>query len=90
MTTNTVDLTIEEITKKVKEIVVSALYAKKNIDDIDDDALLTSLGLDSLNVVDIFIGLERDFEIELDESELDMSIVESISSLVKYVQSFRK
>ncbi|MBL1422311.1 MAG: acyl carrier protein [Alphaproteobacteria bacterium] len=87
MAIKTVGLTDEEITNKVKKIVISALYAKKNIEDIDVNVPLTSLGMDSLNVVDIFIGLEHDFDIELDESELDMSIIESISSLVKYVKS---
>lgn len=87
MNTKTAELPSEEITKKVKEIVIAALYAKGNIKDIDEAVPLTSLGLDSLNVVDIFIGLEREFDIELDEADLDMSVVESVNSLVDYVKS---
>ena len=87
MNTQTADLSSEELTKKVKKIVIAALYAKGKINDIDELAPLTSLGLDSLNVVDIFLSLEREFGIEVDEAELDMSIVESVKSLVDYVNS---
>ena len=90
MNTKTADLSPEEITRKVKEIVIAALYAKGNIKDIDEAVPLTSLGLDSLNVVDIFMGLEREFGIELDEADLDMSVVESVKSLVAYVRSLAK
>jgi acyl carrier protein len=90
MNTKTADLSPEEITRKVKKIVIAALYAKGNIKDIDEAVPLTSLGLDSLNVVDIFIGLEREFGIELDEADLDMSVVESVKSLVAYVTSLAK
>lgn len=87
MSTIATELSSEDITKTVKKIAIEALYSKGNIEDIDESASLTSLGLDSLNVVDIFIGLEREFGIELDEADLDMSIVSSVNSLVNYVRS---
>ncbi len=87
MTTKTAGLSSREITQKVKNIVITALYSKGNITDVDENAPLTSLGLDSLSVVDIFMGLEREFDLELDESELDMSVVESVKTLVNYVKT---
>ena len=87
MNKKTADLSSEEITKKVKKIVIDALYSKGSILDIDEATPLISLGLDSLSVVDIFLGLEREFDIELDEADIDMSIVESVQSIVNYVKS---
>lgn len=87
MNKKTADLSSEEITKKVKKIVIDALYSKGDISDISETAPLTSFGLDSLSVVDIFLGLESEFDIELDEADLDMSIVESVQSIANYVKS---
>ncbi len=75
----------DAVTQSVKEIVLDALHLETNPADMADDARLDTLGLDSLNIVDILLGLERAFDVAFDETELDFSILESVSTLVDFV-----
>jgi len=75
----------DEVTRQVKAIVVEALHAQKMSNDIGAETYLENLGLDSLNIVDVFLGIERDFSVEFDDEELDLSVVETVGSLVEFV-----
>ena len=48
----------DEVTAKVKTIVIEALHAQKSANEITDETYLGNLGLDSLNIVDILLGIE--------------------------------
>lgn len=75
----------DDVVQQVKKIVIEALHAQKMANDIGEGTYLENLGLDSLNIVDVFIGLERDFGIELDDEEIDLSVLENIGTLVDFV-----
>lgn len=78
-------LSRDAVTQSIKEIVLDALHLETNPADMADDARLDTLGLDSLNIVDILLGMERAFDVAFDETELDFSILESVSTLVDFV-----
>ena len=82
-------LTRVAVAQSIKEIVFEALHLKNGPEDFADDARLDTLGLDSLNIVDILLGMERAFDVTFDETELDFSILESVSTLVNFVLATR-
>ena len=81
----------EEISHKVRNIIAEQIM--KDVDDLQLDASLDELGLDSLKVVDIIFELEEAFDISIPfnfndpaASEFQMSsirdVVNSVEKLV--------
>ncbi|BDE09051.1 acyl carrier protein, acpP [Lactococcus cremoris] len=72
-----------EVLKPIKEIIakVSPLSASE----IKDDDKLSSIGVDSLSIVEIIVGLEEKFNIEFDDSELNSEQLSSIPEILKLV-----
>jgi len=75
----------DTVTEQVKIIVTEALHAQKMANQITEDTFLGNLGLDSLNIVDILLGIETEFDIAFDDEELDLSALETLGSLVEFV-----
>lgn len=74
------------VTQRVKEIVAAALHLG-DPQSLDAAARLDTLGLDSLNIVDILLGIERTFDVTIDEAEIDFAMLESVDSLVDFVMA---
>lgn len=53
--------------------------------EIKDDDKLSSIGVDSLSIVEIIVGLEEKFNIEFDDSELNSEQLSSIPEILKLV-----
>lgn len=75
----------------MKTLVNEILKEKSFCDNITAELKLNEdLGLDSLNMVELMVELEKRFDIEIDESDLDpaaLQTVEQIYALVaKYVE----
>ena len=74
----------QEIFKKVQKIVVDQLEVKE--DDVTPQAnFATDLGADSLDVVELVMALEEEFDIEIpDEAAEEIATVEKA---VEYIDS---
>lgn len=63
-----------QIQEKIKEIIVEVLEGKVEVQDIDDETLLTQdLGVDSIKLVSIIVELENKFDIEIEAEDLDVN-----------------
>ncbi|MDE5742024.1 MAG: acyl carrier protein [Oscillospiraceae bacterium] len=68
---------------KVKEIIVEQL-------DVDADKVMTSaniqddLGADSLDVVDLVMSLEEEFDIEIPDEAVES--IKTVGDIVKYIE----
>ena len=72
------------IFEKVKALIVAQLDVDPDIIDMDTD-LMTDLEADSLDAVEVILGVEEEFEIEIpDEDAEDFATVRDI---VEYVES---
>jgi len=52
-------------------------------------SLFDDLNFDSIKVIELLTKLEEEFEIELDDEDLDFQVFASIDSLTKFVDSVR-
>lgn len=67
---------------RVKEFVADELV--RNLAEIKDSSTLESLGADSLDVVELILNIEKEFEIEvLDE---DVEKLATVGELIDYIQ----
>jgi acyl carrier protein len=73
--------TIKDIENKI-----SALLANNAKIDLSQEQFDTALHLDSLAMLELILGLEKEYELEVDESELDLlKTFNSVSSIARFV-----
>ncbi len=73
--------TIKDIENKI-----SALLANNAKIDLSQEQFDTALHLDSLAMLEVILGLEKEYELEVDESELDLlKTFNSVSSIARFV-----
>ncbi|MDD5170619.1 MAG: phosphopantetheine-binding protein [Syntrophales bacterium] len=61
-------------------------------EDIDEDAQLIGgdLGLDSIDVLELVMMLEKDYGVEIDSKELGVKVFASVTALADYVYHHRR
>ena len=77
-----------DLCPEIKTILVEQLFLE-GVDptSIDDDApFMQDLGLDSVDALELVLGLERAYGVKLVEKGLEREAFESIRSLAKFVQ----
>lgn len=61
-----------------------ALDLQHDFEILDSHKIVEDLGADSLNVVEIVMEIETEFEIEIDDTEIES--IETVSDLIKLIQ----
>lgn len=70
--------------ENVKEIIVEA-DVLGDIEEMKSDVALSEQGIDSLDVVNVYLLVEEKFEVSIPDE--DLSQVKTIDGIVKYVNS---
>lgn len=68
---------------KIKSIVADKLSV--NADDINMDTTLEDLGADSLDVVEVIMALEDEFDIEISDEVAEK--ISTVGDLVEYIKA---
>lgn len=68
--------------ERVKNVVAEGLNVE--IDDITEESTLDALGADSLDVVELVMSIEEEFEIEI--ADEDAESLEKVGDIIKYVE----
>lgn len=77
--------------KKLREIIASVLELTEDIaDGIDEDTDLCEYGLDSMTCVEMVVNLEDEFGITVDEEDLLVENMSSISLLCELVRKYQE
>ncbi len=69
-----------------RQLEGDASVAPKDIP-LDVPLLGRGVGLDSLDAISLAVAIEREFDIEIDDDELDASLFESIATLAEHVRA---
>ena len=76
------------IERQIKEMLVERLFLKISPDEIDDDApLMEKLGVDSVQVLEIVVGLEEVYGISFEDEEFDIDIFRTVKSIADFVRN---
>ena len=70
--------------EKIKRIISDYLIIDSS--EISSDQTFANLGLDSLDMVEIFLEIEDEFDIEIGDDDADK--IRTISSLVQYLENY--
>jgi acyl carrier protein len=76
------------IEDRVKKVITERLKLKLNEGEISKNTPLIGkgLGLDSVGVLELVVGLEQEFNIMFDDSEMNIELFENIGSVTNYIK----
>ena len=79
---------MDDIYERVKDVIIEQLG-------VEDESLITptttfidDLGSDSLDIVELIMGLEEEFDIEIPETDAEKIV--SVSDVVEYIKEIQE
>jgi acyl carrier protein len=74
--------------RRVKELIVRRLKLEIDPTTIQDDAPLfgEGLGLDSIDALELVLGLEQEFGIKVEDEEVGVKAFASVNALVDFIE----
>jgi acyl carrier protein len=81
----------EQMLAEVRSMLIEELKVDRELDEIDPDTPLfaTGLGLDSIDLVDVVVGIEGRFGIKLEDGPRARAALRTVNSLVAYLLEAR-
>jgi acyl carrier protein len=80
-------VTEESIEQTIKELMVERLYLKVKPEQIRDETpIMQELGVDSVSVFEIVVGLEETFGISMDDREFRLETFRTPRSIADFVR----
>ena len=77
----------EEIFLRIKEILKEALKWRVDVSSVDEQTnLIDKIGLSSLEGLEILVKTENEFDIEIDDEDLSLELMSTLSNLIDYVE----
>ena len=78
----------EHLAPRVKELIVRRLKLDIDPTSIQDDAPLfgEGLGLDSIDALELVLGLEQEFGIKVEDEEVGVKAFASVNALVDFIE----
>ena len=78
----------EDLSPRVKELIVRRLKLDIDPKSIADDAPLfgEGLGLDSIDALELVLGLEQEFGIKVEDEEVGVKAFASVNALVDFIE----
>lgn len=87
MTDETISMTLEDIEAKVTRILIEQLGLDMSAADIKSDAsLLDDVGLDSVALIRFAMGVEDEFDVEIDDDDLVLENFETTGRIARYIK----
>lgn len=74
---------------RVKQTIIRTLSLEVDADEIDDEDELFGggLGLNSMATIEIIVGLEEEFGIEVPDEDLRVELFDSVQTMADYVRA---
>ena len=81
-------MTTDNLAPRVKELIVRRLKLEIDPASIQDDAPLfgEGLGLDSIDALELVLGLEQEFGIKVEDEEVGVKALSSVNALVDFIE----
>lgn len=78
----------EELIQDVKQLIIERLKLEEiTAEDIDSDAPLfgEGLGLDSIDALELVIGLEKEYGVSIPDAEVGKKVFQSVRTIAQYI-----
>jgi acyl carrier protein len=73
-----------DVFKKVKSLILEQLKDVKEEDITEDASFIDDLGADSLDIVELIMRLEEEFDIEIPDEDAEK--INTVGELVEYIE----
>lgn len=83
-------MTRKEIRSRILDLLSSRdqMSLQVDVSEIaDDTSLLSDVGLDSIQILELTVAIEESFGFSLESQELSLDLFDQFGELVKYVQA---
>jgi len=81
---------LSEVQSIVKEMIVERLFLDADPAEMgDDENLMENYGIDSVNLFEIVVGLEEQFEISFEDEDFSVDLFANVNSLADFVERKR-
>jgi acyl carrier protein len=76
---------------QIKEALIRSLRLPMKVDDIGDETPLfgEGLGLDSIDVLELVLELERTFGVSIEDEQTGMAVLRSVDSIAAFINARR-
>ncbi len=81
---------MNEIAQRIRILLSTRLKLDKTVDEITDDTPLfgpTGLGLDSIDALELVLGLEKEFGVAIEDRATAVKVLTSIQTIAEFIQS---
>ena len=77
------------IEHRVKQVIIRMLSLEVDAEEIDDEDELFGggLGINSMATIEIIVGLEEEFGIEVPDEDLRVELFDSVQTMADYVRT---
>ncbi|MFA6148314.1 MAG: phosphopantetheine-binding protein [bacterium] len=85
-----IPLESDAIKRKIREILSVRLNLSTAVDNIEDDAPLfgpDSLGLDSIDALELVLGIQKEFGVAIEDRDLAVKVLVSIDTIAEYLKT---
>ena len=73
------------IKEKIEKILSDTMKIKVNEPTYDENDLINSIGINSIDALEIFINVENEFDIQIEDEDLSAQLIASIDNIIDYV-----
>lgn len=81
----------DTIEDRLKTMIVERLFLKIEPSEIgNEDDLMDTLSVDSVQIFEIVIGLEEEFSVVFEEEEFDIELFKSVKTMTDAIQEKQK
>jgi acyl carrier protein len=84
---------MDEITQRIRHMLATRLKLDDAMDGIADDTPLFGPGgvqLDSIDALELVLGLEKEFGVIIDDRAVAIQVLTSVRTIAEYVRSQQK
>jgi len=81
---------MNDIVQRVRQLLSTRLKLAKTVDEITDDTPLfdpNGLGLDSIDALELVLGLEKEFGVVIEDRAVAIEVLASIRTIAEFIQS---
>lgn len=73
--------------ERLVKVISSTLHREVTLEQVQGVNLIETLGLSSIDALEILVGVEGEFGIEIQDEDLSINLISSFAALQDYVQT---
>lgn len=80
----------DDIKLRIKQVMIEELMLQDSVEDINDEMSLfdpEGLGLDSVDALQLVVGLEKNFGLKIPDAEAAKEILNSVNTITAAIQT---